>query len=378
MPLRDGETASTVLGGARVVTPESVLDPGWVQITAGVITDVGGGRPPGPAEDLHGAWVLPGFVDLHMHGGGGHDAARSPQDLAGAVRFHLAHGTTSTLVSLVAAPVPDLQRRLAWIAETPAPTVVGAHLEGPFLAGTRRGAQNPAFLLEPSVPVFDRLATPALRMITLAPERPGAHDVIAAARAVGVTVALGHSDATYAEGLAAVDAGATVLTHLFNGMRPLHHREPGLIGVALDTQVWFELICDGQHLHPAVVRLMAACAPERLVLVTDAIDAAGLGDGRTVLGGQDVDVTGGVARLHRSGALAGSTLTMDAALRHAVRDIGLDIGAAARAAATTPARALGIHESTEAIRSGLAADVVVLDDHLQIVRVLVRGEPVDA
>ncbi|MCK9900714.1 N-acetylglucosamine-6-phosphate deacetylase [Parafrankia colletiae] len=377
-----------LLTGAKVVTPGGVLDPGRVLVRDGLIAQVGRGDldlDPGRAEpaervDLTGAWLLPGFVDLHMHGGGGHDVAASAADMAGAVAFHQAHGTTRTLVSLVTAPVARLAEQLGWVAALtaagPGPDghVVGAHLEGPFLAAERRGAQPAEHLRRPDRAVFADLeaaAAGALRVITVAPELPGAAAVVAAALEAGAVAAAGHTDATYAQASAAFAAGITLTTHVFNGMRPLHHREPGTAGAALDAGVACELINDGVHVHPALLRLVAA-EPERLVLVTDAVDAAGAGDGEYVLGGHPVRVRDGQARLVAGGALAGSTLTMDQAVRRAVA-AGLPIEVVAAAAATNPARVLGLDARCGAIAPGLDADLVVLDAELAVTAVMAGG-----
>jgi len=370
-----------LLTGARAVTPEGVLDPGWVEVHDGVIVAVGEGQPPltaGPATNLGGSWLLPGFIDLHVHGGGGHDVTSSPADLAAAVAFHRRHGTTRTLVSLVAAPVDELERQLGWVADLVAegadPGVLGAHLEGPFLSQLRCGAQPAEHLLLPDLSVFDKLLAASrstLRTMTIAPELPGALPLIRAAVAAGVVVAVGHTDATYDETRAAVDAGARLFTHLFNGMTPMHHREPGTVGAALASSIACEVINDGVHVHPALLGLVAS-VPGRAVLVTDAISAAGLPDGSYVLGGQAVQVSGGEPRLG-DGTLAGSTLTMDAALRRAVRPGGLSVAQASAAASTNPARVLGIEAQCGAIAVGLAADLVTLDDELDLVRVMASG-----
>jgi len=371
-----------LLSGARVVTPQGVLDPGWVEVRDGFIAAVGAGEPPPTsqqAHDLGGCWLLPGFIDLHMHGGGGHDVTASPADLAAAVAFHRRHGTTRTLVSLVTAPVADLAAQLGWVADlveqgAGANGVLGAHLEGPFLSRVRCGAQPAAHLLLPDLAVFAELLAASrstLRTITVAPELPGALSLIREAVAAGVVVAIGHTDATYDQTRAAIDAGAQLFTHLFNGMTPMHHREPGAAGAALASTIPCEVINDGVHVHPALLGLVAS-VPGRAVLVTDAISATGLPDGRYTLGGQPVHVSGGEPRL-ADGTLAGSTLTMDAAVRHAVQSTRLSVQQASAAASANPARVLGVEAQCGAISVGLAADLVTLDDDLQLLQVMTAG-----
>jgi N-acetylglucosamine-6-phosphate deacetylase len=369
----------TILGNARIVTPGGVLAGGYLVIEHGTITAVGTGDPPAPALDLAGAWLVPGFIDLHMHGGGGHAVAASAEDMAAALAFHRRHGTTRSLISLVTAPLDVLAQQLRWVADLVAagPSgAVGAHLEGPFLSPARCGAQNPAHLVLPDRAAFATLVESAagtLRSVTIAPELPGALDLIRDVRAAGAVAAIGHSDAVYAEAKAAIEAGAALATHLFNGMRPLHHREPGIIGAALDSGLACEVINDGVHVHPAITALVAR-RPDSLVLVTDAIDATGVGDGDFELGGQRVRVQDGQARLAGSATLAGSTLTMDDALRRAVVDCGLPIEIAAAGAATNPARVLGLDTVCGSIAVGLDADLVVLDDDLRVVRVMAGGQ----
>ena len=380
------------LAGARVVTPGGVLSPGWIRLAGNLIEAVGAGEaPPGLAViDLHGQWVLPGFVDMHVHGGGGASfTAGSADDARRAVEFHRGHGTTSIVASLVTAPVAELESRAAMLAVLAAEGVIaGLHLEGPFLSAARCGAQDPRHMIAPDVAVFERLGAAAaghLKVITIAPELPGATEVIKAAARAGLTVAVGHTDATAAVASAAVDDGATHATHLFNGMRPLHHREPGAAGALLDRdEVTCEVIADGVHLHDTTVRLVAhAIGPGRLVLITDAMAAAGMPDGSYRLGSMRVDVAGGVARLAGDtrrapnagppGAIAGSTATMATVFRRAVA-AGLPVPAAAAAASATPARVLGLDDRIGALRPGRYADLLVFDEGLRLRAVMRRGQ----
>ena len=381
-----------VLAGARVVTPDGVLSPGWIRLAGDLIEAVGAGeaRPGLAVIDLHGQWVLPGFVDMHVHGGGGASfTAGSADDARRAVEFHRGHGTTSVVASLVTAPLAELETRAAMLAGLAAEGVIaGLHLEGPFLSAARCGAQDPRHMIAPDVAVFERLRAAAaghLKVITIAPELPGATEVIKAAARAGLTVAVGHTDATAAMASAAVDAGATHATHLFNGMRPLHHREPGAVGALLDRdEVTCEVIADGVHLHDTIVRLVArAIGPGRLVLITDAMAAAGMPDGSYRLGSMRVDVAGGVARLAgdtqrapnagRPGAIAGSTATMATVFRRAVA-AGLPVTDAATATSTTPAHVLGLDDRVGALRPGRYADLVVLDEELRLRAVMRRGQ----
>jgi N-acetylglucosamine-6-phosphate deacetylase len=402
-----------LLVGGRVVTPDAVFSPGWVRLAGDLIDAVGAGDARRqlasglPAVDLRGRWVLPGFVDMHAHGGGGTSFTEGTSDDArNTAEFHRGHGSTSIVASLVTAPVAELEVQAAMLAGLADEGVIaGLHLEGPFLSPARRGAQDAWHMLAPDVAVFERLRAAArghLRVITLAPELPGAAAVIEAATKAGVTVAVGHTDATADVTAAAIDAGARHATHLFNGMRPPHHREPGPVGALLDRdEVTCEVIADGAHLHDTTIRLAARIAgPGRLVLVTDAMAAAGMPDGSYRLGSMQVNVTGGVARLAEDagsaaepgavghatsasepgavghagvGPIAGSTATMASVVRRAIT-IGLPIREVAAAASTTPARVLGIGDRTGALRAGLAADLVVCDDEFCLRAVMRQGE----
>ncbi|GDY32100.1 N-acetylglucosamine-6-phosphate deacetylase [Gandjariella thermophila] len=371
-----------MIRGGDVVGADGVLAGGWVAVRGATITAVGDGDPPpGESVDAIGCWVVPGFVDIHCHGGAGEAfGSADPDGVARAVTAHRRHGTTTMLASLVSRPVPDLAREIAALAELAEDGLVaGIHLEGPFLSAARCGAHDPAVLRPPDPASVDALLGAGrgqVRMVTLAPELDGAVDAVRRLAGAGVLAAIGHTDATEAQVRPAVDAGATVATHLFNGMRPLHHREPGPIGALLDDErVAVELICDLVHVHPTAVRLAARhAAPDRTVLVTDAISATGIGDGVYDLGGLRVTVRDGVPTLDGGGSLAGSTLTMDAAFRNLVRGCGLTVVEAVAATATRPAALLGRADRTGALRPGLAADLVLLDAELRPVRVMACGE----
>jgi N-acetylglucosamine-6-phosphate deacetylase len=386
-----------LLANGRIVTPSGVLSPGWIRLAGPVIDALGLGNPPQqPTVDLHGQWVLPGFIDIHVHGGGGTSFTDGTQDDARkAAEFHRAHGTTTMLASLVTAPLADLEARAAMLAELADDGIIaGLHLEGPFLSPARRGAQDPRHMIPPDVAVFERLHAAArghLKVITLAPELPGATRVIEAATRAGVTVAVGHTDATADATTAAIDAGATHATHLFNGMRPLHHREPGAAGALLDRdEVTCEVIADGVHLHDIAIRLTARVkGPGRLALISDAMVAAGVPDGPYRLGSMQVTVARGVARLGgdsvqvgahgqasalaKADTIAGSTTILAETVRHAIA-AGLPVPDVAAAASTTPARILGLADRTGALCPGLAAGLVVCDDAFRLRAVMRQGE----
>ena len=374
---------TTVLGG-RVVTPGGIVDGGAIEIVDGLIASVsgpGGNIPPRPGNavvDVAGAWVVPGFIDLHMHGGGGFDVTRSPQDMAAAVAFHRQHGTTRTLVSLMAQPVDATCAQLGWIAAlTARGDVLGAHLEGPFLSATQCGAQRVANLQHPDALLLQKLLEAgqgSVRTTTVAPELPGALGLIAELADAGVIAAIGHTNATYGQAMAGIAAGATLATHVFNAMGRFGHRAPGAAGAALDAGIFLEVIGDGTHLHDSLIRLIARTAPDRMAFITDAISAAGAADGEYTLGDQAVLVTDGQTRLAHSAGLAGSTVTMAETFRRVVGEVGLSVEVAVRATSSTPAHVLGRSDRYGSIAAGHVADLVVLDEDLRVRKVLVGGD----
>ncbi len=378
--------SSTWFTGARVVTPDGVLDGGGVYVVDGVIADVAGvgQRLPERADelvDLAGCTVLPGFVDLHVHGGGGAGFDDGAAAITTGLAVHRANGTTRSLVSLVTAAPEEMERSVAAAAGYAAgdPTVLGIHLEGPFLSAERRGVHDPRALQRPDPELFDRFLAAghgAVRVLTLAPELPGGMDLLRHAVAAGVHVAVGHSDAGYEFALQAFSAGADLVTHAFNGMRPMHHRDPVIIGAAMDAGVVLEAINDGVHLHEATVWLLQSIAPGRVALITDAMEATCAPDGNYHLGAFAVEVTGGEARL-ADGTIAGSTLTMAVAVRRAVDLVGMSLVEAANAASLVPARYLGVDDRYGSIRPGRAADLVITGADLYVQAVLIAGRWLD-
>ncbi|GAA4143604.1 N-acetylglucosamine-6-phosphate deacetylase [Leifsonia shinshuensis] len=380
-----------VIHSARLVSEGRIVRDGWVLFAGDRIaaTGAGGdwaaavaGDPETVVTDAGGAWLTPGFIDLHGHGGGGAAFDDGDDAIAAAMALHQRHGTTRFVVSLVTAPVPDVAERVRGIAALAArdPRVLGSHLEGPFLDVGHKGAHDPA-LLRPATPADIELLLDAaggtLRQITLAPELPGGLDAVRAFASAGVAVAVGHTAADYDQTLAAFDAGATILTHAFNGMDGIHHRAPGPVAAATRTAgVTVEVINDGIHVHPEVVRIAFASAPGRVALITDAMAAAGEADGDYLLGALRVEVRDGVARLADGGSIAGSTLTQDDALRRAVQQVGVTVEEAVRALTETPAAAIGRAGDLGRLAPGYAADAVLLDDDFRVLRVWAAGAPV--
>lgn len=377
---------TTVIHSVRLIDGGTVTEDGWVAFQDGVVLRTGTGDEwralapgdTGVAFDGEGAFLAPGFVDIHGHGGGGAAFDDGAEAIRTARALHRAHGTTRAVLSLVTASVDDLADRVAVIAELAEadPTILGSHLEGPFLDPGHKGAHTESLLRAPDAAAIARLVDAGrgtVRQVTLAPELPGGLDAVSQFVAAGVAVAVGHTDATEDDAFAAFDAGATILTHAFNAMPGIHHRAPGPVVAALrDHRVTLEIIADGVHVHPDVVALAFAQAPGRIALITDAMAAAGAADGHYELGGLAVTVTDGTARLDADGAIAGSTLTQDAALREAVA-AGIPLAAAVGALTAVPARAVGVDDRFGSFAVGRAADAVLLDDALTVRAVWVDG-----
>ena len=375
----------TLISAGAMVLDGRVCRPSWLETSGGRIRACGPGAPPRRADhEFADSFVVPGFIDIHVHGGGGASYTDGVSaDVARAAAFHRSRGTTTTLASLVTASPTDLLAQVDVLAETTRQgTVAGIHLEGPWLSSACCGAHDAAQLRDPEPAEIDALLAAtdgAIRMVTLAPERSGSVDAIKRFTDAGVVVAVGHTDATYEQTRQAIELGATVGTHVFNAMRPLHHRDPGpALALLEDPRVTVELIADGVHVHPALVRqVIESAGPDRVALISDAMAAAGLPDGSFRLGTLEVDVVGRVARLRGMSTIAGSTATMDQLFRTAVGRFGAAsdgaLAAAVQMTATTPARALGLSE-VGSLRPGLNANLVVLDQDLQVSAVMAGGQ----
>jgi N-acetylglucosamine-6-phosphate deacetylase len=341
--------------------------------------------PPSAAvHDFSNAILAPAFFDVHIHGAAGHDIMEAtPEALATMGRFLAARGTGTFLATTVSAPVDatlrSLQGLAKLIAQAPVEGVakpIGIHLEGPFLSHSKRGAHPPDRLLAPDIGVFDRMLEAAegnVRLITLAPELPGAADLAAHAAARGVRVSVGHSDATAAETRRAIAAGATSATHTYNAMRCLDHKDPGILEVVLTTDDLFaELICDGIHNMPELVRLWwRAKGPERAILVTDAMSATGMPEGEYQLGGFPVQVAGGKAMVN--GVLAGSVLTLDRALQNFLKFTGASVEQGLRLMTVNPAGMTGMGDRAGTLKPGGRADFVAVDETGKLVGSVVGG-----
>jgi len=372
----------------RGAVPTAGLTDGVLTVEDGVITSVA----PAPAAASRDV-ILPGLLDIHCHGGGGHSfATTDPAEALAAAAYHASAGTTGVIASLVTAAPAELLRQVRALAPlVEAGQLLGIHLEGPFLAPARRGAHAPWLLRDPDEALVTALleaAGSAIKIVTLAPERPRAAPVADMLRAAGVVVAYGHTDAGYecmARALAS-GGGDALVTHLGNAMPPLHHRCAGPVAAALAAaaadEASVELIADGVHVDAGFTRLVfAAAAPGRVVLVTDATAAAGMADGDYVLGALRVTVSGGVARLTAGegegetgggGAIAGGTSTLLRVVATA-RAAGVPLADAARAASEAPARVLGLSAARGALGAGMAADLVVADENLALRRVMRAG-----
>ena len=375
-----------ILTNARVYTPLDTVEPATLIIDQGKIAHLRAERHP-RGEDLKGALVVPGFIDIHIHGYGGHDTNSGElEELLALAELLPRYGVTAFLPTAVTAPHEELLQVSRAVDEAiraqgdrpKGARILGLYLEGPYINPEKAGAQNPAFIRRPSWEEFQAYwdaSEGKIRTITVAPELPGALEFIKKAVKLGITVSIGHTAASYEEAQAAIAAGARRATHLFNAMPPVHHRAPGAaVACLLSREVVVELIADLVHVSGPILELAWCVAgPGRMALVTDAIPAGGLPDGRYKLGGLDVEVRKGVARL-KNGALAGSTLSLDRAVRNMV-SLGVPLPQVLAMATAVPAASVGAGE-LGSLEPGKKADFLVLDREFNIQRVYIGGERV--
>jgi len=387
--------ATTLLYAGKAITPKGELPKAGILIRDGEIEAVGprsGMEVPGNAEEVLATeyTAIPGFVDVHIHGAGGHDVMEADETALSTITGRLAaFGTTSILATTITASAEETCRSVEGISKyisgqyqtnDARAEILGIHFEGPFLSKERRGVHPQEWLQLPSAELLQRFlhaASGNARILTIAPELLGAMPCIDAARSLGMVVSIGHTDATYEQARVAVAHGAHHATHVYNAMRPFTHRDPGVIGAVLTTpEVTAELIADCVHVDDVAMKvLLQAKGAERVILISDGISATGMPDGKYMLGGLEVTVSGGVCR-NEEGRLAGSTLTLDRALRNVVR-LGVPLTDAVRMLTLNPATLLGIEFKKGALRTGADADIVLLNEGLEIRRVWARGTPVE-
>lgn len=379
-------TAGLRIYCGRAITPKEELEDVLLEIEAGVITGIRrhAGPPAGDCIDVSEGVVVPGFIDIHVHGGAGHDVMEGTCEALSEMSVHLArHGVTSFLPTLATFPWALMTQAVRAVKEAMSAgvsgaSVLGAHVEGPFLSHEYKGAQPADYIRKPDKKEFEEYFgdfLDCIRIVTLAPELPGSADLIGYLVSKGIVVSAGHSAASYEEMLDAVKMGVSSATHTYNAMREFDHRGPGMTGAVLaDPRVFAELIWDNVHVHPgAALVLVKIKGTDRVVLISDALIAAGFPEGRYEFGGYTLCVQDGIVRLP-DGTIAGSIITLDQAVRNAAEYVGLR--AAVEMATLTPAKSIGVSNRRGSIEVGLAADLVVLDRELNVKKVFIGGREI--
>lgn len=372
---------SQLLRAHRLLTEQGWLDDHQLHIENGTIAAI---EPiPAGVTARDAELLCPAYIDTHVHGGAGVDVMDDAPDVLDTLAMHKAReGVGAFLPTTVTAPLESIHAALMRIARRtqsggPGAQVLGSYLEGPYFTPQNKGAHPPELFRELDIAELDRLADVSqgtLRVVALAPEKTGALRAIRHLKQRGIRVMLGHSAATYDQTLAAFDAGADGLVHCYNGMTGLHHREPGMVGAGLtDKRAWLELIADGHHVHPGAMRLCCCCAQDRVVLITDAMQAAGMPDGRYTLCGEEVTMQNGVVRTG-AGGLAGSTLALDAAVRNMVEHTGITAEDAIHMASLHPARLLGMDNQLGSLAPGKRANLIALDGGLHLHKIWIQGQ----
>lgn len=370
-----------VLRARRLLTEQGWLDDHQLRFEENTITAI----EPIPAGIMarDADLLCPAYIDTHVHGGAGIDVMDDAPDALDKLAVHKAReGVGCWLPTTVTAPLKVIHRALERIAQRcysggVGAQVLGSYLEGPYFTPQNKGAHPPELFRELNLAELDELiaiSRHTLRVVALAPEKPGALQAITHLKQQNLRVMLGHSAATWEQTIAAFDAGADGLVHCYNGMTGLHHREPGMVGAGLtDSRAWLELIADGHHVHPAAMKLCCCCAKDRIVLITDAMQAAGMPDGHYRLCGENVEMRGGIVRT-ASGGLAGSTLSVDAAVRNMVSFAGITPEEAIRMASLHPARLLGIDRHLGSLQAGKRASIIALDSGLHVQQIWIQGQ----
>ena len=374
----------------KVITPEAILPGGVVLVEGKKILEVGSRKQvkfdEGEFQTIRceEQTLVPGFIDVHIHGGGGRDVMEGSREALEVISAVLAkHGTTSFLATTVTASPITTIRAVESLGklmteDTPGAKILGVHLEGPFISEKKRGVHPPEHIRKPSIRIFDELfkiSGSNIKLITIAPEVEGGLELIQDARSKGVRVSIGHSNATFQETTLAIDAGASHATHTYNAMREFNHRDPGILGAVLtDTRVWAEVIADGVHVDPAAINILLKCKGVRnVLLITDAISATDMPDGQYQLGSFVVKVSNGICR-SPEGQLAGSTLTQDRALRNIIRWSGLPLEEAIYMLTQSPAKAIGVAGQKGMVQSGYDADLVLLNEDLSVHKTICEGK----
>ena len=383
-PVTDSRPA--LFCNASLYVQQELHQEGWVLVEGGLVAEAGQGAPPSVPQarfiDVGGLILAPGLIDLHVHGALGYDTMdATPHALRQMARFYARHGVAAFLATTTSSPLESILAALENVADvmrsgTGGATLLGAHVEGPYLNAERAGAQDPSHIRDPDADEWRQiLSTGVVKLLTLAPELPESEELIRLAVAHGVAVSVGHTCASFETMCRAVEAGVTQVTHLFNGMEPMHHRKPGAVGAALVLDsLRCQLIADNVHVDPAVLDLVVRCkGVDRVILITDAMRAAGMPDGEYELGGLAVTVRRGVPRL-ASGALAGSTLTLERAVRNMMAAGNLSLPAALPMATSTPARALGLQGRKGSIVAGKDADLIIVDEDMHVSLTMVGGD----
>ncbi|ABY95654.1 MULTISPECIES: N-acetylglucosamine-6-phosphate deacetylase [Thermoanaerobacter] len=374
-----------LLKHGEIYTQNEIIYNGDLLISNGKISSIGKNLSTNDAEviDLKGKKIVPGFIDIHIHGGVGHDTMDATYEALNAISIHLAkHGVTSFCPTTMTMDIPYILNALKNINETmkkktAGAQILGAYVEGPFISKEHKGAQDEKYIIPPDKNLFDEfleIAGGNIKVIALAPEKDPDGSFVEHVTKKGVKVSLGHTNATYEEMKNGVEHGATIAVHTYNGMKGLHHREPGALGeVFLDDRIYSEVIVDFIHTHPASVKLLIKIkGTDKVILISDAMSACGLGDGEYKLGGQKVFVKNGEARLE-SGSLAGSTLTLDKAVKN-ITSLGVPLFEACKMASLNPAKAIGVDDRKGSIEVEKDADIVVLNNDLTVYMTIIEGK----